>query len=143
MQVGFPSEAASSSRATGTAVLPPVGVPAGVYEQGQLRAGGRKVWLWGGSGGRPQFSQFSLSVMSHSVISCTVACQASLSITASRSLLKLMSIESVMPSNHLILCHPFLLPPSIFPRIRVFSKKSVLHIKWLKYWPSAPASVLR
>ena len=51
-----------------------------------------------------------------------------------QSLLKLMSIESVMPSNHLILCHPLLLPPSIFPTIRVFSSKSVLHIRWPKYW---------
>ena len=52
----------------------------------------------------------------------------------SRSLLKLMSIELVMPSNHLILCHPLLLPPSIFPSIRVFSNESVLHIRWPKYW---------
>ena len=59
----------------------------------------------------------------------TTACQASLSITNSQSLLKLMSIESVMPSNHLILCHPLLLPPSIFPSIRVFSSESVLHIR--------------
>ena len=58
----------------------------------------------------------------------------SLSITNSRSLPKLMSIESVMPSNHLILCHPLLLLPSIFPSIRVFSKESVLYIKWPKYW---------
>ena len=50
------------------------------------------------------------------------------------SLLKLMSTESVMPSNHLILCHPLLLPPSIFPSIRVFSNKSILHIRWSKYW---------
>ena len=64
----------------------------------------------------------------------TAACQASLSITNSRSLLKLMSIESVMPSNHLVLCHPLLLLPSIFPSIRVFSNESVLHIRWLKYW---------
>ena len=64
----------------------------------------------------------------------TTASQASLSITNSRSLLKLISIESVMPSNHLILCHPFLLPPSIFPSIRVFSNESVLHIRWTKYW---------
>ena len=59
---------------------------------------------------------------------------ASLSITNSQSLLKLMSIESVMPSNHLVLCHPFLLPPSIFPGIRVFSNESVLHIRWPRYW---------
>ena len=64
----------------------------------------------------------------------TAAWQTSLSITNSWSLLKLMSIESVMPSNHLILCHPLLLSPSIFPSIRVFSNESVLHIGWLKYW---------
>ena len=58
----------------------------------------------------------------------------SLSITNSQSLLKHMSIESVMPSNHLILCHPLLLPPSIFPSIRVFSNESVLCIRWPKYW---------
>ena len=65
---------------------------------------------------------------------CTAARQASLSITNSWSLLKLLSIEAVMPSNHLILCHPLLLPPSIFPSIRVFSNESVLHIRWPKYW---------
>ena len=64
----------------------------------------------------------------------TAACQVSLSITNSQSLLKLLSIESVMPSNHLILCHPLLLLPSIFPSIRVFSNKSVLCIRWPKYW---------
>ena len=64
----------------------------------------------------------------------TAACQASLSITNSWSLLKLMSIESVMPSNHLILCHPLLLLSSIFPSIRVFSNESVLCIMWPKYW---------
>ena len=64
----------------------------------------------------------------------TAACQASLSITNSQSLLKLMSIESVMPSNYLILCRPLLLPPSIIPSIRVFSNESVLHIRWPKYW---------
>ena len=64
----------------------------------------------------------------------TAACQASLSITNSQSLLKVTSIESVMPSNHLILCHPLLLLPSIFPSIRVFSNESVLHIRWSKYW---------
>ena len=60
--------------------------------------------------------------------------KASLSFTISWSLLKLMSIESVMPSNHLILCHPLLLQPSIFPSISVFSNVSVLHIRWPKYW---------
>ena len=64
----------------------------------------------------------------------TTARQASLSITNSRSLPKLMSLELVMPSNHLILCHPLFLLPSIFPSIRVFSNESVLHIRWLKYW---------
>ena len=64
----------------------------------------------------------------------TTACQASLSITNSRSSPKPMSIESVMPSNHLILCHPLLLLPSIFPSIRVFSNESALHIRWPKYW---------
>ena len=64
----------------------------------------------------------------------TAACQASLSITNSCSFLKLMSIESVMPSNLLILCHPFLLPSSIFPSIRVFSTESFLHIRWPEYW---------
>ena len=64
----------------------------------------------------------------------TAACQASLSITSSLSLLKLMSIALVMPFSHLILCHPLLLPPSIFPSIRVFSSESVLPIRWPKYW---------
>ena len=64
----------------------------------------------------------------------TAACQAPLSITNSQSLPKLMSIESMMPSNHLILCHPLLLLPSIFASIRVFSNKSVLCIRWPKYW---------
>ena len=64
----------------------------------------------------------------------TAACQASLSITNSRSLLKLMSIESVMPSNHLILCRPLLLLPSIPPSIRAFSNESALCMRWPKYW---------
>ena len=72
--------------------------------------------------------RFSHSVMSNSLQSH------GLPITKSRSLLKLVSIESVMPSNHFILCHPLLLPPSIFPIIRVFSSKSVLCIRWPKYW---------
>ena len=62
------------------------------------------------------------------------ACQASLSITNSWSSLKLMSIESVMPSSHLILCHPLLLLPSIFPSMRVFSNESALRMRWPKYW---------
>ena len=64
----------------------------------------------------------------------TAALQTSLSFTISQSLFKLMSIESVMPANHLILCHPLLLLPSVFPRIRVFSNESALHIRWPKYW---------
>ena len=83
--------------------------------------------------------QFFSSVQSLSCVllfatSWTAAQQASLSITNSRSLLRLMSIESVMPSNHLILCHPLFLLPSIFPSIRVLSNESVLHIRWPKYW---------
>ena len=83
-----------------------------------------------------QFSsvQFSRSLVSDSVIPWTAARQASRSITNSRSLPKLMSIESVMPSNHLILCCPLLLPPSLFPSFRVFSDVSALHIRWPKYW---------
>ena len=64
----------------------------------------------------------------------TAACQASLSFTISRSLLKLKAIQSVMQPNHLILCHPLLLPPSIFPSIRVFSNESAIHIRWPEYW---------
>ena len=83
-------------------------------------------------------SQFSsVQLLSHVQLFATPwtgACQASLSITNSQSLLELMSIELVMPSNHLILCHPLLLPHSIFPTIRVFSNESVLHIRWPKYW---------
>ena len=79
--------------------------------------------------------QFSRSVVSYSLLPpWTAACQASLSITNSQSMLKLMSIKSVMPSNHLILCCPLFLQPTIFPSIRVFSKESVLRIRWPKYW---------
>ena len=85
---------------------------------------------------------FPISVQFSSVTqSCLTLCdpmdtarQASLSINNSRSLPKLMSIELVMPSNHLILCHPLLLPPLIFPNIRVFSNELVLRIRWPKYW---------
>ena len=86
----------------------------------------------------------SVQLYSHVWLFATLVCkdsgvwtathQASLSITNSWSLLKLMSIESVTPPNHLILCHPLLLLPSIFPSIRVFSNDSVLHIRWPKYW---------
>ena len=77
---------------------------------------------------------FSCSVVSDSVTPWTTACQASLSITNSRGLLKLLSIESVMPSSHLILCHLLFLLPSTFPSIRVFSNESVLCIRSPKYW---------
>ena len=79
--------------------------------------------------------QFSRSLVSDSFATpWTAARQASLSITNSWSLLKLMSTESVMPSNHLLLCHPLLLLPSVFPNIRVFSNESVPLIRWPKYW---------
>ena len=76
----------------------------------------------------------SLSHVRLFATSWTAARQASLPITNSQSVLKLMSIKSVIPSNHLILCHPLLLLPSIFPSIRVFSNESALHIKWPKHW---------
>ena len=78
--------------------------------------------------------QFSHSVMSNSLRPHSLQHARPLSITNSWSLLKLMSIKWVRPSNHLILCRPLLLPPSIFSSIRVFSSESVLHIRWLKYW---------
>ena len=91
-----------------------------------MRVKGRKI---------TQFSSVqSLSRIQLLATPWTAARQASLSITNSWSLLKLMSIESVIPSNHLILCCPLLLLPSIFPRIRVFSNGSALHIRWPKYW---------
>ena len=83
---------------------------------------------------RPFSSVQSLSRVQLFVTPWTTTHQASLSITNSRSLLKLTSIESAMPSNHLILCRPLLLLPSIFPSIRVFSNESVLHIRWPNYW---------
>ena len=86
--------------------------------------------------GSVSLSQFSRVAQSYLTLckpmDCT--CQTALSFTNSQSLLKLMTIESVMPSNHLILCCPLLLPPSIFPSIRVFSNESVLCIRWSKYW---------
>ena len=78
--------------------------------------------------------QFSHSVVSNSATPWTAPCPASLSITNSWILLKLMSIKSVMLSNHLILCHPLLLLPSIFPSLRVFYDESALHIRWPIYW---------
>ena len=86
--------------------------------------------------------QFSHSAMSDFVTPKTAAHQASLSITNSWSLLKLMSIESVTPSHQLILCHTLLLPPSILPNIRVFSHESVLRIRQPKYWSFSFSSVL-
>ena len=83
----------------------------------------------------PSYSvQFSHSVMPDSVTPWITARQASLSITNSRNLPKLMSIESVIPSSHLILCRPLLLLPSIPPNIRVFSNESTLHMRWPNYW---------
>ena len=84
----------------------------------------------------------SLSHVWYFVTPWTTAYQASLSLTISRSLLKVMSIESVMPSNHLSLCHPLLLLTSIFPSIRVFSKKLAICIKWPSIGASASASIL-
>ena len=83
-----------------------------------------------------QFSsvQFSHSVVSDSATPWIAAHQASLPITNSRSILKLIPIESVIISNHFILCRPLLLPPSIFPSIRIFSNESALHMRWTKYW---------
>ena len=79
----------------------------------------------------------SLSCVQLFVTPWTAACQASLFVTSSWSLLKLMSIDLVMPSNHLVLCCHLLLLPSIFPSIRVFSNELVLHIRWSKYWSSS------
>ena len=98
-----------------------------------------KVWnkeaFKGFKGLLAQFSSVqSLSCVQLFATSWIAACQASLSFTVSQSLLKLMCIESVMPSNQLVLCLPHLLLPSIFPSIRVCSNESVLHIKWPKYW---------
>ena len=89
----------------------------------------------------PSSVQFSLSVVSDSATPCTATRQASLSITNSRSPPRPMSIESMMPSNHLILCRPLLLLPSIFPSIRVFPNESALHIRWSEYWTLIPIYV--
>ena len=101
----------------------------GLWEVIQIRWG-HESWAL-----RTGFSSVqSLSHVQLFVTPWTAACQASLSITNFQSLLRLMSIELVMPSNHLILCHPLLLPPSILPSIRVLSNKSVACISWPKYW---------
>ena len=94
-------------------------------------------YLWNANSWSPsvQFGSVQwLSRVRRCATPWTAACQSSLSITNSQSVLKLMSIQLVMPSNHLILCRPLLLPPSIFPSIRIFSSESVLHIRWPKYW---------
>ena len=98
------------------------GVPRTIFSSS---ANSRRTWV---------SIQVSHSVVSDSATPWTAAWQASLSITNSQSLLKLMSIELVMPSNHLNLCRPLLLLPSIFPSIRVFSNESALRIRWPKYW---------
>ena len=96
---------------------------------GKIRSNNDKIWF------SIQFSSVqSLSHVRLFATPWTAACQGSQSITNSWSLLKLISIESVMPSNHFILCHPLFLLPSIFLSIRVFPKESVLHIRWTKYW---------
>ena len=104
---------------------------------------------WEGNPRKKGSVQFSCSVVSDSAIPWTTARQASLSITNSQSPPKPKSIESVMPSNHLILCHPLFLPLSIFPSIRIFSNESAFCIRWPKYWsfsfnisPSSEYSVL-
>ena len=97
----------------------------------------REAWcaaVHGIADSRIRSDQISCSVMSSSATPWTAAHQASLSITNSRSSFKLMSIKSLMPSDHLILCHPFLLLPSIFISIRVFFNESPLCIRWPKYW---------
>ena len=105
-------------------LVPPPHLPRSLHPQGKCR--------------KARSFQFnSVQSLSHVQlfgIPWTAACQASLSITNSRSLLKLMSIELVMPSSHLILCRPLFFSPSIFPSIRVFSNESVLCIRWPKYW---------
>ena len=101
------------------------GVTIGVYQFPNVRV--EKILL-------PFSSVQSLSHVWLYATPWTVKCQASLSITNFRSLLKLMFIEPIKPSNHLLFCHPFLLPPSIFPSSRVFTNESVLLIRWPKHW---------
>ena len=117
----------------------PVFFPGEVY--GQRSLPGYSPWNGKKSNMTEQLGlQFSsVQLFSHLWLFATpwiTSHQASLSITSSQSLPKLMSIESVMPSNHLILCRPLLLLPSIVPSIRVFSNESALHIRWPKYWSS-------
>ena len=108
--------------------------PDGLYSMGSQRV--RRDWVTNTHAKQNIYfsSVQSLSRVRLFATPWTVAYQASLSITNSWSLPKLMFIESVMPSNHLIFCHPILLSPSIFPSIRVFSNESALHIRWIMYW---------
>ena len=107
-----------------------------------------QIWMHPPPAGNPylselqsvQFIQYRSRVQLF-VTPWTAAHQASLSITNSQSLLKLMSVESVMPSNHLILCCPLLLMPSVFPSIRAFSNESTLHMRWPKYWSKRSINV--
>ena len=119
------------------AAEPGLSVAAGSEYTAFGSCGSRALWFYGARGwwdlSLPSSVQ-SLSCVQLFVTPGTAPRQASLSITNSWSLLKLMSITLGMPSNHLILCYPLLLPPSVFPSIRVFSSESVLHIRWLKYW---------
>ena len=104
-----------------------------IVQRRKLRISQRGYWIFPTTG-RQSSVQFSCSVMSDSATPWTAARQASLSIINSRTLFKLMSIESAMPSSYLILCHPLLLLPPIFPSIRIFSNESVFCIRWPKYW---------
>ena len=110
------------------------GTQTGALYQPRGRKGRGMGGRFKGRGHMYQSVQVSRSELSDSATPWTAAHQASLSITNSRTLLKLMPIQSVMPSNHLILCHPLHLLPSIFPSIRVFSKEPVLWIRWPEYW---------
>ena len=116
-------------------VAPPGSFPGNYTQHVKLKSLQALNCVWASVSSFPQFSSVqSLSRAWLFVTPWIAARQASLSITNSRSLLKFMPIESMMPSNHLFLCHPLLLPPSIFPSIRIFSNESVLHIRWPKYW---------
>ena len=136
MQVGFPSEAASSTRPTGTAVLSPVGEPAGVYEQGQLRAGGGAEAGRRGSGEWWEASVQSVHVLSRVRLCHPMDCSMS-GFPVHHHLPELAQThvhrvgDAIQPSHPLL---SLILLPSIFPSIRVFSKESVLHIRWSKYW---------
>ena len=110
----------------------PGGQIQGTKDQPNLEGREEELFFVGNQFSSVQFSSVIQSCLT--VTPWTAAHQASLSITNSQSLLKFTSIKSVIPSNHLILCHPLLLLPSIFPGIRVFSNESILHIRWPKYW---------